>query len=434
MVFNRSRELDHIKYYVEKMPKKLLWKRYTPASCTLEIYHTPKIFELNKQILSTEYEFKIIFDDPKFPEQNSLTIAGINSYLEQLIIQCNSYIEQYLQGKLKINLTENNQYFSLNKINLWTHELTTPEQEKIILTNTQLFDLFEALSSFIEDKKAVNFTRKPVWLVASILGGIVAVTGAMWWQQQQIINQSINIVEDGEEDNELNSANLPEVLPPTSIMKDNLPPLTAPSTPLEAPSTPSEAPSPPLEVPTPSAPQLDINTDELLNSSLIIPSTPSPPPIPFTPSPSTSPSPSTTPSPVPSNFSIPATLPPLGTNKPNLANLPPLESFNVLPTEDDNPVAILPSENINPRDEIKNYFQERWQPPENLTQTITYQLTVNGEKGIIEKVTAKGAGASFFLSQTPIPLNQEVIFSPQPNTAPFTLELILSPNGDVVIF
>lgn len=408
------------------MPKKSLWKRYTPASCTLEIYHTPKIFELNKQILSTEYEFKIIFDDPKFPEQNSLTIAGVNSSLEQLIILYNSYIEQYLQGKINDSLTENNQYFALNQINLWTHELTTPEQEKIILTNTQLFDLFEALSSFIEDKKAVIFTRKPVWLVASILGGIVAVTGAMWWQQQRIINQSINIVEDGEEDDEPNSANLPEVLPPTSIMKDNLPPLTAPSAP-----SPNPAPSPPLEVPTPNAPQLDINTDESLNTALIIPSSP---PISFTPSPSTSPSPSTTPSPVPSNFSIPATLPPLGTNKPNLANLPPLESFNVLPTEDDNPVAIVPSENINPRDEIKNYFQERWQPPENLTQTITYQLTVNGEKGIIEKVTAKGAGASFFLSQTPIPLNQEVIFSPQPNTAPFTLQLILSPNGDVVIF
>ncbi|MBF2056611.1 MAG: DUF4335 domain-containing protein [Cyanobacterium sp. T60_A2020_053] len=398
------------------MPKKSLWKRYTPASCTLEIYQTPKIFELNKQILSAEYEFKIIFDDPKFSEQNSLTIAGINSSLEQLIIQCNSYIEQYLQGKLNNSVTENNQYFSLNQVNLWTHQLTTPEQEKIILTNTQLFDLFEALNSFVEDKKAINITKKPVWLVASILGGIVAVTGAMWWQQQQIINQSINIVEDGEEDNEPNSANLPEVLPPTSIIKDNLPPLTAPSAP-----SPNPAPSPPLEVPTPSAPQLDINTDESLNTALIIPSIPSTSSTPSTPA---TPSPSAT-------FS---TLPPLGTNKPNLANLPPLESFNVLPTEDDNPVEILPSENINPRDEIKNYFQERWQPPKNLTQTITYQLAVNGEKGIIEKVTAKGAGASFFLSQTPIPLNQEVIFSPQPNTAPFTLELILSPNGDVVIF
>ncbi len=91
------------------------------------------------------------------------------------------------------------------------------------------------------------------------------------------------------------------------------------------------------------------------------------------------------------------------------------------------------SQKITTPAEIKAYFQPRWQPPKNLTQSIEYRLLVNNQ-GAIERIIPMGQASRTFLDRTGMPLLGEAIVSALPEQEKATIRLILSPSGNVETF
>ena len=83
--------------------------------------------------------------------------------------------------------------------------------------------------------------------------------------------------------------------------------------------------------------------------------------------------------------------------------------------------------------EAGEYFQQRWNPPDNLPKTIEYSLVLNPD-GTIQQIIPLGDTAKTFLDRTPIPLLGEPFVSPLENEFQPTIRLVLHPDGAVQTF
>jgi hypothetical protein len=83
--------------------------------------------------------------------------------------------------------------------------------------------------------------------------------------------------------------------------------------------------------------------------------------------------------------------------------------------------------------DVKKYFQNKWQPPEILKQSIEYRLNFS-QNGSLTKITPIGQVAIIFLDRTQMPLLGEKIASSFTDADQVTVRLILSPNGNVQTF
>lgn len=83
--------------------------------------------------------------------------------------------------------------------------------------------------------------------------------------------------------------------------------------------------------------------------------------------------------------------------------------------------------------EITAYFQEKWQPPAKLTQSLEYRLLLNPD-GSLQRVIPLGKVAEIYLDRTNIPLRGEAFISPFPKEQKFTVRLLLNPDGEVIAF
>jgi len=80
--------------------------------------------------------------------------------------------------------------------------------------------------------------------------------------------------------------------------------------------------------------------------------------------------------------------------------------------------------------QIAGYFQGRWQPPENLTGSLEYQLFI-GSDGTLQGITPLSDRAGNFLDRTGIPLLGEPIASPG---SELLVTIVFYPQGGVDVF
>jgi hypothetical protein len=83
--------------------------------------------------------------------------------------------------------------------------------------------------------------------------------------------------------------------------------------------------------------------------------------------------------------------------------------------------------------EARDFFQQRWQPPEGLTQTLEYRLQVAAD-GTITRITPLGQAAGDFVDRTQIPLVGEPFVSPLTTGESAQMRVVLSPDGRVRTF
>jgi len=79
------------------------------------------------------------------------------------------------------------------------------------------------------------------------------------------------------------------------------------------------------------------------------------------------------------------------------------------------------------------YFQDRWQPPAELTRTLEYRLILSGD-GRLERAIPIGSDAITNLDAANLPAPGTAIAPPAPDPAPTTLRLVLEPDGNVRTF
>ena len=83
--------------------------------------------------------------------------------------------------------------------------------------------------------------------------------------------------------------------------------------------------------------------------------------------------------------------------------------------------------------EVIVYFQQRWQPPADLKQSLEYRLLLNAD-GSIKRVVALGKASQLYLNQSNIPVNGESFVSPLDESQSATVRLLLNPDGRVQAF
>ena len=83
--------------------------------------------------------------------------------------------------------------------------------------------------------------------------------------------------------------------------------------------------------------------------------------------------------------------------------------------------------------EARQYFQNRWTPPESLTQTLEYRLVVNAN-GSIQEVVPLGQASATYLDRTNMPLRDEAFVSAPEGGRTLEMRLVLSPDGGVRTF
>jgi hypothetical protein len=80
--------------------------------------------------------------------------------------------------------------------------------------------------------------------------------------------------------------------------------------------------------------------------------------------------------------------------------------------------------------EAQQYFQSRWQPPENLNRALEYRVIVSAN-GVVQQVVPLGEAAGIYVDRSGMPLMGESLVSPLPTGRRATLRVVLYPDGQV---
>jgi hypothetical protein len=83
--------------------------------------------------------------------------------------------------------------------------------------------------------------------------------------------------------------------------------------------------------------------------------------------------------------------------------------------------------------EARSYFQQRWQPPADLKQTLEYSLLLNPD-GSIQRIIPLGQAAGQYIDRTDMPLPGEPFVSALPGGGNPTIRVVLTPDGKVNTF
>ncbi|MCC0178611.1 DUF4335 domain-containing protein [Waterburya agarophytonicola K14] len=406
--------------------------RFTPPTCTLEIKGKNSILSRwAKQDILKDFKFKLSFDDPRLPSLKDVTITGDRWNLELLKTAVDGYMLNFLCSSFTSKISSQSQKKFSKKIPyLQTKGLTECElyfgnlnsdstEDKITLSTVQLFDLVTALEAYNTQIAALPELKQtqrkkiiPLW------GGIAAVALVAVSITAILLKSSPmqNIASSPKQESSENFDRFDDIVAP------------------QAPSSPKKGSSKP-------------RINESLSSTTRLP----PPPAVDTPKPKPN-------IPDPADYPLPKVTRQSGLSQEKPAIEQPTESTTTITTEiipekktqPDNSLAdssaelnrvknsndLVPNQapsKPNSLQEIKAYFQSRWQPPEDLKQSLEYRLYLNSD-GSIKRVIPIGKASALYLSKTNIPVRGEAFISPLEQPKKLRIRLLLNPDGGVKTF
>lgn len=403
--------------------------RFTPPTCTLEIKGKKSLFSgWKNQNLAKNWKFQLRFDDPREMTSKQVTLEGDRQDLELLQVAIARYIEKYLQASfqpidstvdLNPELIQNNQPY-LQPQGLVNHQLFfgslihDGKAEQIKLSTVQLFDLVTALEAYQTEiatlPEQVSATKKllPLW------GGIAAVAiAALGITTILLRSQSISNKASSPQSKSQPQAEIPEldqVIPPQApetVKSISKPKLTQPlSSAKRLPPPPAvDTPKPKPNIPDPADyPLSDVARQSGLNNSI---------------------QKEISAQPTESTIVVPNT-----TKQKQEAISTTTDKIAGLAKSDVLKDSRSQSSQIQ---EVIVYFQQKWQPPADLKQSLEYRLLLNAD-GSIKRVVALGKASQLYLNQSNIPVNGESFVSPLNESQSATVRLLLNPDGRVQAF
>ncbi|MBE9179237.1 DUF4335 domain-containing protein [Oculatella sp. LEGE 06141] len=439
-------------------------RRYTPPTCTLEIAAkgSPLSRWTDRPVLK-QLRFQLSFDDPKLPTEQQVKVRGDRAQLERLCEVVETYIQHTLNQPSHVlmplrfelpskpvdqDLSSTEAGIRLKPKGLLSHELwlgglATEESGSVVhLSALQLFDLANALDEYTAESLAIPslgrsnwFSRSSGWAriaaiavlalgASSVLAKFVmdvssptavqtATTTAAQESGRQGLESPVAL------DDFPDVANLPDATktaPPSLGNLEPLPPPPVPgSTQPPPPALPSVVvpPNPAVVAPPPSAAQ-----------SAPVPAQPSAAP------PAAAP---------PTQAPIALSIPENGAASTTNGGQSPVEGLNDVPPQGaDSTARQAPGggtafDSIPQIAEVRSYFQDRWQPPDGLAQTLEYRLVLNSD-GSLQRITPLGTAAGTYLDRTDMPLLNEPFVSPTDGGQTPQVRLVLRPDGGVQTF
>ncbi len=404
--------------------------RFTPPTCTLEIKGKKSLwFYRNENKIANEFQFELGFDDPRKPNSVRVTVMGDRQDFQQLEMVVENYIKKYLARSFsstpeqsEAELTQNQQKSpQLRPQGTLYHELWfgslnhDGKSQQIILSTVQLFDLVTATAAFKETQATLSEkvrSNKNIPLWGGIVTVAIATVGTIGILSRSPLQQ------------------------PTATSPNPTPPQPPPADEIISPETP-----PAIE-----QPELNSEPKEPLTSAQRLP----PPPAVDAPKPKPD-------IPDPADYPLQDVAKRSQLDKPRpspTAEEQTESTIAISPSTNSELSAIDPDANsgsdIIPKDpsgdttsdspkrpdriqQVTAYFQENWQPPADLNQSLEYRLSIDAD-GAIARVTPLGKASSLYLSQTNIPVNGEQFVTPIADSRSSTIRLLLNPNGNVRAF
>jgi hypothetical protein len=83
--------------------------------------------------------------------------------------------------------------------------------------------------------------------------------------------------------------------------------------------------------------------------------------------------------------------------------------------------------------EVRTYFQQKWNPPEGLSQILEYSIRLNAN-GSIENISPLRQASGDYIDRTAMPLIGEPFVSPLKGRQSAKIRVVLEPNGQVRAF
>ncbi|NJK57197.1 MAG: DUF4335 domain-containing protein [Pleurocapsa sp. SU_5_0] len=408
--------------------------RFTPPTCTLEITEKKLFFSgwLSSNILPN-CQFKLKFDDPRQTTFKQITIQGDRQDLLQLQTVINCYVQMRLQSSFQTKAIETtpkrddiNEKPYLTPLGLMHHELffgrlTHDSQlHSLKLSTIQLFDLATALEASQTETMVSGSKPQALPKIIALGGGIAAValtaiaiiTVVKPQMQPEIATNtqpqsSIKIPEL----NEITPPSLPD--PHQKTAKPKLREPIASITRLPPPPA-VETPKPKPNIPDPADYRLsDVARQSGLNNSVKNKN-------------------------INNRETKSARINPQTASKTDVleqiptATISPQAKTNLVKPAQD--LAVKSSSNQpSQAEQITAYFENKWQPPAELKQSLEYRLILN-RNGSIIRIIPLGKAAQLYLNQTNIPVNGEAFISPLTKSQPDIIRLLLNPDGQVQVF
>lgn len=443
-------------------------RRYTPPTCTLEI--TAKNSPLSQwagQPVLKHLRFQLSLDDPKLLKEQWLTLHGDRAQLEALQEAVSTYVQHFLERSHDLEpfrhhsqetvassaeaiavlpitapnrtstATSKSNAISLQPDGLLTHtlalgSLATPDTTVVSLSTLQLFDLANALDDYASEMVALPELQRSRPLVPSslqwrqlaatglIVIGLSAAVAKIIDSSRQPVS---SIANQGASSTDQIAMQPPPIasgqtLPPPPPVGSTVPVSPGlPTFPLASPSPSSLSPGTPV-----GAASLKPNVNTRRSQSqeagqiAIVPSGSS----------------------TARSQSAPLMPKPLVLNR-EFAKAPPRQSTSASTARSSNDSSAQSNQTSTAFDtipqiaEARQYFQQRWKPPQGLTQTLEYTLLVSAD-GSIQRPMPLGQAAGDYLDRTGMPLVGEPFVSAISGGRNAKIRLVLSPDGSVKTF
>ncbi len=447
-----------------------LIRRYTPPTCTLEILgeSSPLSRWAGRPVLN-QVRFRLSLDDPRLPKDEHLVVEGDRDQLEALQAVVEAYVQNCLnQSEAGLDLgmgyaiasasgrslttdapvatapapASTSTDISLSPNGALSHQLClgslTPTPTQVQLSTLQLFDLASALDTYVDEALAlpdlprVNWWQQNWGRIAAlvVLGLGVATSGVKLLDGVQVATTPTgNAPTSSQGASSLDQQTIavqPSTVPPAGTAQSAAAPFASP---MVGP-TPTASPSPGLS-PVPGAPRGNIANvypypvGQLPSAGTVM--LPPPPP------------PMNLPPPAPTTMSIPAPLPANPAARGSAAEQNNAEQNNSDMSLAAGAARTAPRKSGTAFDtipqvaEARTYFEQRWQPPNTLTQTLEYRLLLNPD-GSIRQIIPLGEAAGAFIDRTAMPLVGDPFVSPIEGNRTPMLRLVLGIDGKVQVF
>lgn len=429
-----------------------LTRRYTPPTCSLEIVaKTSALSQWSGNPVIKELRFELSLDDPRLVTEQKILLSGDRQQLEDLVEVVTDYVQNFLQQTNPVfDFAPTQNIFAyqtapgasniatiarpqLETKGLLSHRLhlgrlaNDISGQTIQLSATQLFDLANVLEAYSAEMLALpgltaTRNRKNVIRWGAIAASLLLVVG--------ISKTALQMQQAPQSESEV--ANL-DAAAPEQLQQQVIPPDPHSSytfTPIPTP----EAPALTAEKADPKSVQLE--TIPGGSPAAIAP----PPPVAFAPVPAAPPAPS---APTTGTLkSSPTQAPSTARSAPNALSLPSSadeapgstaggeirgsDSFGDYNAE---AAIVLDSDR---QKQAQEYFDDRWQPPEKLTETLEYRLTFD-EAGAIKTVFPIGKAAELYQSRLSFLAIGQPVVSPAQKSDQI-MRLVLDADGTVQTF
>lgn len=451
--------------------------RFTPPTCTLEIKGKKSVLSRwTNQDLLQNFQFQLRFDDPRLPDSKQVIIQGDREDLELLQGVVSNYVQNFLHASFleitvsPINLDYRTKSLSnkpyLQPKGLVNHELffghLTQEGtvKKIQLSTVQLFDLVTALEAYNTQISALpELSSTQGKKVIPLWGGVAAATIAAVGIATIVIRSPTpqNVASSSKSESSVEIPQLNDVVPPqvpeTPRKPTPNPKLSEPlSSAKRLPPPPAvDTPKPKPDIPDPTdyslsqyqaARQSGFNNsgkkknpvNQQTESVIVIP-------------PETKVDKETEINEADTQ-GITADLGKSDTNPQLKTEINSNEDWELSKVHDSPVKSSQESTQSNQNsdlalnnsrsqshqlEEVKAYFQHKWQPPAELKQGLEYRLFLNPD-GSIQKLVPLGKAAKLYVNQTNIPVQGEPFISPISEFQKSTIRLLLSPDARVQAF